>query len=230
MRVVRTPGTYIYARSSAVRKTAEEYKQVRSLTEENARLRKEQTALLARLGYEESLARENTFLRASLKIPQRIGRPITEAGVFMEYISASGYQTLINKGTSQGIGVGDIVATSEGVLIGKIQEVFPAYARVQLVSDPSLEIAAQVLGKTTRGIAQGNLDQGMSLNLIVQEESVTEGDTIISSGHDTYPAGLILGRIGHVDSNESEVFKKIRIDSANASSLLGPVIILNQHE
>jgi len=224
--LIRSPASFMFERVGFVRATVLELRNIRTLSNENAKLRQENTALVGRIGIQESLERENDFLRRSLRIVQRISRPTQSAGIFMSQFNGAGYQTMVNKGSSDGVGIGDIIISPEGVLIGRIAEVFSSYSRAQVTTDSAMEVGAKVLGKETMGIAQGALEQGMLLQLVVQEEDVAEGDTIVSNGHDSFPAGLILGSIIHIESNESDVFKKIRIEPALERIPLGPVLLI----
>ena len=223
---VRMPASRLMEKFSFVKSFISELKHVRTLAQENANLRREHDALLARLAEQESLRSENSFLRQSLRVQQRVAQPLLTAGVYSSGLHGPSYQVMINRGQTDGVMVGHIVATSEGVLIGRIKEVLPHVAVVQLVSDPSLEIAVQVLGKDTMGIARGDLDRGISLNLVVQEEDISEADTLVSNGHDGFPAGLIVGTVSHIEINESEIFKRIRVEPRAANIPIGPVLLL----
>jgi len=224
--VFKQPGSYLFARLSGIETVLSELKRWRRLTAENAELRRNNITLVSRLAEQSSLQKENDFLRRSLKVQQKIAQPVITAGIFMSGLSAPGYQVLINKGTKDGVIVGYIVVTSDGVLVGRVKEALSDISKVQLVTDPGLEVAVQILGKNTLGITQGELNQGISMNLVVQEDQIAEGDTVISNGHDSFPAGLIIGKVTHVEVNESEVFKKIRIEPGMTTVPLGAVLIL----
>ncbi len=223
---IGSPGAYIFERSSVVRSIVSEFKHIRNLTAENAHLRQEGVELLARVGQREALEDEIDFLRRSLKVPTDEIVPVMTAGLFTVDLVPPHYNALINRGSDDGVVVGQIVVTGESVLVGRITEVLSTFSRVQLVNDPGLEVAARVLGRATMGITKGNLDQGISLNLVVQEDEISEGDTVVSNGHDAFPPGLIIGRVVHVESNESTVFKKVRLDPVMQKIPLGPVLLL----
>ena len=224
--LIGSPMAYIFERSSIARTMAGEFGHIKDLTKENARLRQENIALVARIGDREALENENDFLRKSLKITIKNIQPALAAGMFMIDFDPPGYNALINRGSNHGVTAGQVVITEEGVLVGRIKEILPTTSRVQLINDPALEISAQVLGKPTMGITKGNLENGIILNLVVQEDQIAEGDTIISNGNDGFPAGLTIGRVSYIEANDSAVFKKVKIDPAMRRIPLGPVLLL----
>ena len=134
------------------------------------------------------------------------------AGIFNISLAADGYQALINKGSTSGIMVDQTVISPAGELIGRVIVVFSTSSRIMLVTDPNFSVTARVLNGQTSGIARGALADGLNLELVTQADIISEGDTIVTTGDDLIPAGLIIGVVRQVGNNETQLFKKVNIN------------------
>lgn len=175
----------------------------------------------------ESLRSENDFLRKAAGLKTNLNRSVVPAGLFNVSMTPNGYSALINKGARDGVTADSIVVSASGVLVGRIKDVFSDSARVLLVSDPSFSITVRVMGGTASGIAKGALDKGMTLELIVQTDQVSEGDTLVSTGNDTAPAGLVVGTVSNVQSNDTQLFKSVIVKPA-VDLTAGDVVIIER--
>lgn len=162
----------------------------------------------------QSLQTENDFLRKSLGLKSSLNRAVIPAGIFNISLDPTGYSALINKGSQDRVAPGAFVVSANGVLVGKIETVFADSARVQLISDPAFSITVKVMGGGASGIARGALANGMSLDLIVQTDQLSEGDTLVSTGNDMAPVGLIVGTVANVKANDTQLFKKVTVKPA----------------
>ena len=192
----------------------------------NDELKQSQEIILGLKARIENLENENDFLRRAARISQRIDYPVVYAGIFNANLSPTGYNVLLNKGARDGISEGDVVITTENVLIGKIQKVTQNFSRVLFVSDPEFKITAKVISSGTSGIARGALSNGMYLDFIVQADEIKEEDMLVSTGNDLFPSALIIGSVDYVESNETQMFKKVRIRPAIKDSQLGRVLVI----
>lgn len=200
------------------------------LANENDKLKLEQKILKSLEAKIDDLESENDFLRRASRISSRLDHPIVYAGIFNFNLAPTGYNVLLNKGSQDGISDGDVVITAEGVLVGKIEKVMQNFSRVLFVSDPEFKITAKVVGLDTSGIARGALNEGMYLDFIVQEDEITEGDRLISTGSDLFPPALIIGSVGHVEINATQMFKKVRIRPAVEDVQLGRVLVVKMKQ
>jgi len=196
------------------------------LSSENNKLKQSQVAVLNLKAKIDDLENENDFLRRAINIPQKIDHPVFYGGIFNLNLAPTGYNALLNKGAQDGISEGDVVITTEGILVGKIQKVMQNFSRILFVSDPEFKITVKVMSSDTTGIARGALNEGMYLDFIVQEEEIKEEDVLISTGNDMFPPALIIGSVDRIEANASQVFKEIRIRPAVKDAQLGKVLIL----
>lgn len=219
-------GNYLFVKTEGFRQFLDKIKNFKNLVNQNDGLKKEQEIIRDLRAKIDNLENENNFLRRAVRVSQKFDYPIIYAGVFNLNLGPTGYNVLLNKGTEDGISEGDIVITDEGVLVGKIQKVMQNFSRVLFVSDSEFKITAKVIGSGTSGIARGALNDGMYLDFVVQEDEIKEGDVLISTGNDEFPPALIVGSVDLVESNETQMFKKVRISPNVKDAKLGRVLVI----
>ena len=219
----------LLAKFEAFNKFADELRRFRSLADENGNLKEENLDLLSRLAKLDVLEQENDFLRTALDIERETGRDVIYAHVFNVNLGPDGYNVLLNKGARDGVKKDDVVITGQKALVGVVEEVSNNFSRVLFVFDPEFKITARVLGSVTAGIATGAYRDGMYLDLIAKEDEIKEGDVLISTGDDMFPSALIVGSVAHVEVNEAQMFKKVRIDPA-ADARPGSVVVLKRNQ
>lgn len=201
----------LYSKLSFVSSFISEVKRVKSLTEENIRLKEEKQSLLSELAGHETLEEENVFLRESLglKITQKM-RPLV-VGVFNLESTPRGHYLLINKGQKDGVKKDDVVISSSGILIGVVDAIFENYSRVVTVTNLSFKTTIKVLSKNTSGIATGAMGDGIYLDFISDKDDVVEGDIVVTTGNDTFPSDLIVGKVVQVSLSSDGIFKNVRV-------------------
>lgn len=200
-------------------------RQWRKLSAENKDLQTQLNQNLVRSAQLESLQRENDTLRRAGGLSNKLNKSVMPAGLFGISLTPEGYSALVNKGSEANVATGDIVLTLEGYLVGRVQYVFAKTSRITLVSDPTFRTTVRVLAGETSGIAKGALKDGLVLELVVQTDQVSEGDVLVSTGDDDLPAGLVVGTITNVKSNETEIFKQVKITPA-MNFAYGRVVII----
>jgi len=226
-RFVIDSSAFIFGRFEYLNRFAGELKRFRSLADENNNLKKNNFNLLSRLAMLDILEQENDFLKNVLKIKKEISPDIIYANIFNVNLGHDGYNVLLNKGSKEGVKKGDIVITEQKALLGIVEDVSDNFSRVLFVFDPKFKTTAKVLGSDVVGIAKGAYQDKMRLELISKEDKIKEGDILITTGDDMFPPALLVGFISYVDSNESGIFKNIRINPAIEEQFLGRVIVLS---
>lgn len=174
----------------------------------------------------QALQSQNDFLQKSLGLKTSLDKNVIPAGLFNVSLTPTGYAALVNKGSRDGVSAGSPVISASGVLVGRIQAVFPSSAQVMLVSDPAFSVTVRVLNGSASGIARGALSNGLNLDLIVQTDQISEGDTLVSTGNDSTPAGLVVGTVSNVQTNTTQLFKKVSVTPA--ADLFSAAVIIIQ--
>lgn len=192
----------------------------------NDKLKQKQEVIDSLKAKIDNLESENDFLRRADRISNKLDYSIVYAGIFNLNLASTGYNVLLNKGIGDGISEGDVVITAEGILVGKIQKVMQNFSRVLFISDSEFKITVKVISSNTAGIARGALIDGMHLDFVTQEDEITEGDTLVSTGNDMFPPALIIGSVDHVESNTTQMFKNVRIRPAIKDIQLGRVLVI----
>lgn len=197
-----------------VREWSEYIRHWKDLSVENAGLRDIISNHTSTLATVEALQTQNDTLRKTAGLATRLKRHLLPVGMFAISLSPDGYNALINEGTTAGVAVDQIVISSAGELIGKVVSVFPTSSQVMLATDPSFYVTAKVLNGETSGIIRGAMAEGMNLDFVTQADIISEGDIIVTTGDDIIPASLVIGVVRNVDNNDTQLFKKIRVNPA----------------
>ena len=136
--------------------------------------------------------------------------------VLSRTINPLGTTLMIDKGSKNGISLDNPVVVGGGILIGRITKVEDDRSVVRLINDNSSAIGATIMnGERSIGLVEGGYGLGVGMNYIPQNEIVTPGDTIISSGLTAgIPRGLIIGNIEVVDKQPHEPFQQAVITPA----------------
>ena len=112
----------------------------------------------------------------------------------------------INRGKSDGVGVGMSVVNGDG-LIGRVYEAGMNYAKVICVIDSRSAVACMVQSTRDNGIMRGHVAANSSdaecyVYYLPSLNSVMPGDAVITSGTDSlFPKGLHIGTITAVSMN-----------------------------
>lgn len=146
------------------------------------------------------IEQENLRLRNLLQFQEAVEHQVLPAQVIGRNPS-NWFSTLtIDKGVKHGIKVDMPVVTNQG-LVGKVVEVDPSHAKVQLLISPSSGISAIVQRTRDNGVLIGlsNPVGYTRITRLNQYADIQEGDVIISSPlTGIYPKGLVIGRVVEV--------------------------------
>jgi len=177
------------------------------LLEDNLRLRSENAKLLGTI-------KENEDLRNQLGILPREKFEIESANVIGRDIYNNNDWILIDKGEKNGLKKGMPVIVSEGVLIGRVEEVFVSSAKVVFISNPLMNINVETLETGAVGSVKGNYGLGLVIDLVLQTDNLKVGDKVITSDiSQNIPQGLLVGEIKEVSPVKNDLFQKAIISS-----------------
>jgi len=188
-------------------------REINSLKDDNERLEEANAALQFELTGLQEAGRTNAELR------KQLGFKTTSCaeGMCMDFLPGAvvsrglddyGRYILIDQGQAEGARAGQAVTAGGGILLGKITEAAEHFSKVVLLTSPDSSVNS--IAQTTRanGLLRGKFGTGARLEMIDQNETLTEGDLIITSGLEAgIPKGLILGRIAAIEQSPNSVFK-----------------------
>jgi rod shape-determining protein MreC len=139
----------------------------------------------------------------------------------------------INVGSQQAVAVGMPVVSSGAALVGRVTEVGPRTAKVQLIIDASSATAALLQSTRATGIVVGQPDGSLRLDFVAQSEDdiAAVGDIVLTSGlGGVVPKGLVIGQVASVEPAEYELFQPIVVRPAVDFSRLEVVLVLTGYE
>jgi rod shape-determining protein MreC len=182
-------------------------KENKYLIEDNLRLRAESTR-------SQEIMQENEVLRNQLNILPRDKFEIESANVIGRDIYNDNDWILIDKGEKNGLKKGMSVIVSEGVLVGRVEEVFESSAKVIFISNPLINTNVEAVETGAVGLVKGNYGLGLIMDLVLQTDSLKVGDKIITSDiSQNIPRGLLVGEIKEISPARNDLFQKAIISS-----------------
>ena len=205
---------------------------------ENARLRRRVAQLQQQLIYDEGALQENVQLRQQLGFH---GPPsLAEFGRVSTLVLANPQSPIdqtvtIAAGTSSGVGVGDVVISSAGGLVGIVDKAWGSVARVTLLTDETSSVTSTDL---TSPSAVGEVHPGGSGGVLVfdrvqKSKYVGVGDKVITAGtlgksalKSMFPRGILVGTVASESDTDVNPFKTIQVQPAVDFSSLQSVIVL----
>ena len=137
----------------------------------------------------------------------------------------------IDKGSAQGVSVGQCVITENGQVAGLITETGRNWSTVMTILDPTSEIGATVYGSGYMGVAQGDFELmsggRLRMNYLSTDAVIRNGDQVLTTGSgDFYPQGLLIGTITDVALDQAGVSKYAVITPAASVEELEQVFVI----
>ena len=130
----------------------------------------------------------------------------------------------IDKGSDSGLTADLAVITPEGV-VGKILAIFPHSAQVLLITDPSSGVGVTLAQSRVQGILKGGSNSFCDLHYVMNEEVVTRGEAVVTSGLDqVYPKGLPVGTV--VNVGDGNIYKTINVKPSVDLNRLEMVLVV----
>jgi rod shape-determining protein MreC len=200
-----------------------------ALQQENERLTTENARL-------DEIRRENESLTGLLQLKAGVDFKTIAATVIARESSEFRRLVVLDRGTNDGIAVGDVAIAAGGALAGRVVEVGPDSAKVVLVSDSSSTVIGQLSTNAATGQVVGGLDDGvLVMSQIDSSEKVTVGDEVVTAGielgggiRSPYPKGLLLGQVIDVRRDANDVVQTAYLQpAANLDKLEYVLVILD---
>ena len=173
---------------------------------ENAELQSEINTLREQLAEYERVTSENEFYKDYLEIKDEHPDFKFEAATLISRDNQDPYKGFtINKGTVNGIKENDPVITDAG-LVGFISEVGLTTSKVATILSPDVVLGALDNRTNDSGVLSGSLDLAgkgeTKLYNLSRSCNVAVGDYVVTSGEGIFPAGLLVGTIRTIGSDE----------------------------
>ena len=214
--VVTTPLQAGYARVTrgalAVWTTYLDWKNVRA---ENRRLRAEIERLRVEALRVSETDDENRRLRTLLALQERL--PLTTlAGEIIAREWGGWVRALtVNRGRADRVTRMTAVISPFG-LVGRIVDVRPGSAIVQVLTDPASTVGAHVVRTRTPGIVEGEPRGTIRFKYLARDGAALQvGDVLVTSGQGgLFPRGIPIGRVRAIDDRGAALFNYAALDPA----------------
>jgi len=175
------------------------------LREENAMLRRWQSAALA-------LDAQNIALKAQLRWLPEPAPSFVTARVVADAGGVYARAVLLSLGPNHSVGKGQIALDDRG-LVGRVTELGARSARVLLLTDMNSRVPVTLEGSRARAILAGT--NGARPRLMYWPEGVqpAEGERVVTSAEaNAFPPGLPVGVVRYNANNVAEVHPLARLD------------------
>lgn len=183
------------------------------IQKENKELREKNLEQIAEISRLLELEKENELLRKELNFFSQKSYQFLGAQVVLPEPTPLIDSLIINRGSKDGVKKGMAVVAG-GVLIGEVKEVMSDFSKVLLLSSPQSTIGALAQNSRAKGIVIGEIEKGIILERISQDENLQIGERVITSGlGGQIPKGILIGEISEIISPKGSLFKKVILRS-----------------
>jgi len=215
---------------------SDELVQIRSLLEENARLKEEiaqlteENILLQQDKYELNKLRELFALDEQYSSYHKVGARIIGRD------SGNWYSVfIIDKGEEDGLAV-DMNVIAGGGLVGRITSVGPNWSKVTAIISDNSNVSAMTLSTETNMTVSGDLKlmaEGYITfsKMMDSQNQVREGDKVVTSNiSDKYLPNILIGYISSIEMDANNLTKSGRLVPAVDFEHLGEVLVITDRK
>ncbi|MBI5023352.1 MAG: rod shape-determining protein MreC [Candidatus Magasanikbacteria bacterium] len=158
------------------------------------------------------LREENRILRAESNFIKPEQKKIV-AEIISKTTDGASNSIIINRGSNNGIAVGDPVFFENGFLLGRIINAETTSAIIRLITDNRSKITASIINQNkTQGLVEGEHGLSIKMKMIPQDENVQIDDIVITSGAENkIPRGLIIGKVESIQKELYEPFQSANL-------------------
>jgi len=220
-----------------VRSIAGTIAEIDQLRQENAELRADNDRLEAESRAAAELKRENEQLTGLLQLRNGLDYHTVAVSVIARESSEARRALVIDRGSDDGLAVGQVVISAGGALAGRIVEVGPNFAHVVLISDSTSTVIGQLLGSAARGKVMGQLGGALVMLDVDAAAEVTIGEEVFTAGielsggiRSPYPKGLLIGRVVDVTRDPNEVVQTVFLEPASPLDRLEYLLVITDYE
>ena len=194
---------------------------------ELASMKKEIDALKLKNNAAEEAQRENQRLKILLSLKDTKSDYLAAAHIIGRGTDRWSNTVIIDKGSSNGIKKDMPVITPDG-LAGKIMESYDRYSLVLLINDIKFSASARLQDSRHEAVFSGTGSGRPALKYLPSEETVKQGESVITSGLDLlFPADIPIGKVGRITKKAEGLFQNIEIIPFVNTKKTEDVIVLN---
>ncbi|MBE7524855.1 rod shape-determining protein MreC [candidate division WWE3 bacterium] len=161
-----------------------------------------------------ALEEENRSLRAQAKFITEKGYQTIGARVIARAITYQTAVVTVDRGSKDGVEIGQAVVTEEGILVGKVLSIGERTASVMLLSDIRSRVASKVSGADRlSGVVEGRGNGAAHFTLVPQSQPLERDNVIVTAGtEERVPPNLVVGIVNDVEAKPTDPFKNAVIE------------------
>lgn len=196
---------------------------IKNLRQNGEKLAVRNAALTAENAVLKKFKEENTVLKSQLgfKTAKQSLIPASIIGVDPKFLNS---QLLLDVGSRDQVRKGDIVVF-QNILLGRISAVNDTSSTLTLLSDPDTKIPA-ITDAGVEGLLKGDFGNTVKLSKVPIDQNLRIGQMIFTSGQASFPKNLVLGKVGDIEKNPSEIFQQSQVVPLVAAKDLKIVFII----
>ncbi|HVI08040.1 MAG TPA: rod shape-determining protein MreC [Candidatus Binatia bacterium] len=135
----------------------------------------------------------------------------------------------LDKGSNDGIAPDMAVITANGI-VGKVLRVYPSTSLVLMINDQSSGVGVLLEKSRLQVSLHGTPNGELMLEHVMSDESVTPGESVLSSGGDQiFPKGLPVGTVTKVSPGH-EMLLNIKVKPAADLNRLEEVLVVTEKQ
>lgn len=137
---------------------------------------------------------------------------------------------MLDAGQEAGITRNMPVVTDRG-LVGRISQVGDGWSKVLLIIDVSSSVNALTQSTRASGLVQGRVEGNLVMRAIPQEDTVSVGDTVFTSGlGGNFPRQILIGQITQVERQDYELYQSAIVEPTVDFDHLETVLVITDFE
>jgi rod shape-determining protein MreC len=229
---ISSPIRWIETKAIRIQTVLHVIKNIQSIAQENEQLRQENNTLHGQIGTIQTLQQQNDQLLAASHFINKRPSKLIVGKIFDIQRSSTSSSLLIDIGSAEGIEKSMAVIASGNILLGVIADIYTHSSRVELLDSPTLSVNVRVTETGTLASVHGNGTNQLgtaTVDLITNKDVIQEGNTLITSGLDTLPEGLYVGKISEAKLTGGNLFQYVRANLA-FDPITRPEIFVFAHE
>jgi rod shape-determining protein MreC len=210
--------------------------EIDQLRQENAALKADNQQLQAEARSAAEVRRENELLTGLLQLRNGLAYHTLAVTVIARESSEARRAIVVDRGSDDGIEVGQIVIASGGALAGRVTEVGPNFAHVVLISDSSSTVIGQLLSTAATGKVIGQLGGALVMQNVDSAAKVAIGEEVFTAGielgggiRSPYPKGLLIGAVVDHSRDPNEVVQTVFLEPAAPLDSLEYLLVITDY-
>ncbi|OLB38365.1 MAG: rod shape-determining protein MreC [Candidatus Rokubacteria bacterium 13_1_20CM_2_68_19] len=192
----------------------------RRLRDENQRLRVDALAV-------SETAEENQRLRRMLELKARLPLNTLTGEIIAREWGGWVRSLTVNRGRADDVKRLTAVISPDG-LVGRVVDVRPGAAVVQVLTDPTSTVGAHAVRTRTPGVVEGEPRGTIRFKYMARDGSALQpGDLVVTSGlGGLFPRGIPVGRVRAIDDRGSALFSFATLEPAVNFAKIDEVLLV----